>query len=592
MTAQRLGTATSHNPAAVAPTAIGSLQRACACGTRDQSDRPCCRTPPALLQRHASRHPLPVQVPPIVHEVARASGEAIDPEVRTFFEARFSDTNVLRPPSGLAVSRGGAKASVSMPNDPHEREAETVATRVVQRNPSSGHETSRTRPDFSGVRVHTDAKAAESARAVGALAYTIGRHIVFGRGQYAPRMPEGRRLLAHELAHVVQQGPTGQRSDDLDGQVLSRTPTKDGIPQSYIYSTNCGWIDWDHADGGAARKLLADVHSASETLRLQQERQQAPPGAHQVEAGVAGRALSDECPHEYEPGEKTSSTLPSSASFRTEHSPEFDTHLLMGFEVAKWDATRLGPYVAPLAQILEADASLGVELWGFSDCLGEERYNTNLRARRALAVKALLPERVQTRITVVTFAPRERFVASNASREGRHANRSVALKILRPLTPQQRTFRERSGYKAATVSRATMTFRILQPLSADEERRVALSIFQRVSVAFEETQRFTNWIKKSHFSEEDLPSNVIGFHSVVQGLSRPAIEKLCGAWDEAHSKQFIEGYDFSQQNRSFTPRWLPAGGAWPTAFSSLQPEPEGRLWSAQSIENQYLRFGR
>jgi hypothetical protein len=58
--------------------------------------------------------------------------------------------------------------------------------------------------DFSHVRVHTDAKAAESARAVHALAYTVGHDVVFGAGQFAPRTDPGERLLAHELAHVVQ----------------------------------------------------------------------------------------------------------------------------------------------------------------------------------------------------------------------------------------------------------------------------------------------------------------------------------------------------------------------------------------------------
>jgi hypothetical protein len=59
--------------------------------------------------------------------------------------------------------------------------------------------------DFGTVCVHTDAKAAASARAVNAIAYTVGRDIVFGAGQYAPESPTGRRLLAHELTHVVQQ---------------------------------------------------------------------------------------------------------------------------------------------------------------------------------------------------------------------------------------------------------------------------------------------------------------------------------------------------------------------------------------------------
>ena len=59
--------------------------------------------------------------------------------------------------------------------------------------------------DFGQVRVHTDSSAAESARAVDALAYTMGKDIVFARGQYAPHTSAGQDLLAHELAHTIQQ---------------------------------------------------------------------------------------------------------------------------------------------------------------------------------------------------------------------------------------------------------------------------------------------------------------------------------------------------------------------------------------------------
>jgi len=60
--------------------------------------------------------------------------------------------------------------------------------------------------DFSGVRIHSDPRAAESARSVGARAYTLGGDVVFDAGEYAPGKKEGKQLLAHELAHVVQQG--------------------------------------------------------------------------------------------------------------------------------------------------------------------------------------------------------------------------------------------------------------------------------------------------------------------------------------------------------------------------------------------------
>ena len=63
--------------------------------------------------------------------------------------------------------------------------------------------------DFSHVRVHSDARAGDSAKAVSAKAYTVGPNIVFGRDRYSPDTSEGKRLLAHELAHVVQQGRGG-----------------------------------------------------------------------------------------------------------------------------------------------------------------------------------------------------------------------------------------------------------------------------------------------------------------------------------------------------------------------------------------------
>jgi len=63
--------------------------------------------------------------------------------------------------------------------------------------------------DFSRVRVHTDTRAAQSAAAVSALAYTVGNDIVFGRGQYAPDTALGRQLMTHELVHVIQQSQSG-----------------------------------------------------------------------------------------------------------------------------------------------------------------------------------------------------------------------------------------------------------------------------------------------------------------------------------------------------------------------------------------------
>lgn len=94
--------------------------------------------------------PAPQLAPPIVHQVLQVPGEALEPNTRGFFESRF------------------------------------------------GH-------DFSQVRIHADSRAAESADAVAARAYSVGNHVAFGAALYRPDSTAGLRLLAHELTHVVQQ---------------------------------------------------------------------------------------------------------------------------------------------------------------------------------------------------------------------------------------------------------------------------------------------------------------------------------------------------------------------------------------------------
>ena len=64
--------------------------------------------------------------------------------------------------------------------------------------------------DFSRVRIHADQSAEQSARDIGARAYTVGNHIVFGDARFAPAMREGRGVIAHELTHVVQQLESGR----------------------------------------------------------------------------------------------------------------------------------------------------------------------------------------------------------------------------------------------------------------------------------------------------------------------------------------------------------------------------------------------
>jgi hypothetical protein len=110
--------------------------------------------------------------------------------------------------AGQAAAPPIVRAALASPGQPLD-----PATRAFV-EPRFGH-------DFGQVRVHTDATAAQSAQAVNARAYTAGQDLVFARGQYAPGTASGRRLLAHELAHVVQQ------QDSPGANVIQRAEVDD-----------------------------------------------------------------------------------------------------------------------------------------------------------------------------------------------------------------------------------------------------------------------------------------------------------------------------------------------------------------------------
>ncbi|GAC1342995.1 MAG: hypothetical protein NVSMB27_02470 [Ktedonobacteraceae bacterium] len=128
--------------------------------------------------------------------------------------------------------------------------------------------------DFSQVRVHTDTRAAESARAVNALAYTVGRDIVFGMGQYAPTSMIGKKLLAHELTHVVQQGSrpfspgtavglgTPDEGYEREAATKARSILSNGF-QPAVASESHARLNVQRADSNAA---ITQDDSVSQTL--------------------------------------------------------------------------------------------------------------------------------------------------------------------------------------------------------------------------------------------------------------------------------------------------------------------------------------
>lgn len=127
------------------------LHRKCECGNHTMSSKcGACSGEEQTLRRRAAGNSSQTEAPAVVHDVLNSSGQPLDRQTKAFFEPRFAR-------------------------------------------------------EFSRVRVHADAQAAESAKAVSARAYTVGNHIVFSAGRYKPETAQGRALLAHELAHVVQQ---------------------------------------------------------------------------------------------------------------------------------------------------------------------------------------------------------------------------------------------------------------------------------------------------------------------------------------------------------------------------------------------------
>jgi hypothetical protein len=245
------------------------LQRQCACGQHAYGGE-CegCKQKQMTLQRKFDNGSVSDFVPPIVHEVLRSPGQPLDAETRAFFEPPFGhDFSQVRVHTDTQPAhQTGSK--LSRPSEPSEQEAEQVARSiqsVAPAQPKGPHY------DFSEVRIHADDHAAASAQAVHALAYTVGRDVVFGAGQYAPHTTEGRRLLAHELTHVVQQ-TQGAISGAISGSSLvlqrkvvlkgAEMPAKDR--RAFLKAHK-----WTNA--GLAASVMEDMAAAGDTFDFADE---------------------------------------------------------------------------------------------------------------------------------------------------------------------------------------------------------------------------------------------------------------------------------------------------------------------------------
>lgn len=112
--------------------------------------------------------------------------------------------------------------------------------------------------DFGAVRIHSDARASEAARSVNARAFTVGQHLVFGKGEYSPQSTEGKRLLAHELTHAAQQGSAATRA------AVQREAARP-VPRKAIW-VNIGFDSSAQANEETIRKLRASIRAEKAAL--------------------------------------------------------------------------------------------------------------------------------------------------------------------------------------------------------------------------------------------------------------------------------------------------------------------------------------
>ncbi len=230
-------------------------------------------------------------------EKHREDGEksSADKTIALAFDFSFSRIPLFAPERGQQRQTENPQAtpsnwSVNYQPDRYEREADGAAQKVLENLPAAGfshgpeNSTGANRPlprlqqrkleqcfgrDFSNVRIHNDSATGKQVAAGGARALTLGADIAFAPGQYAPGTRSGIKLLAHEVAHVVQQGcaQKNQHHSYQRSPVLSHRPAAIGTPQATLE------VDPAKFTGANASQLSMDLaqfkrHITSELMAV------------------------------------------------------------------------------------------------------------------------------------------------------------------------------------------------------------------------------------------------------------------------------------------------------------------------------------
>ena len=242
------------------------LQRKCACGTPTSSltgSCPECQRKKKIqtkLTIGASNDPLEQEADRVADQVlatpANPATSNVPPRIQRHTGQASGDAVTAAPPSvDQVLASPGKPLDVALQRDMNQR----------------------FKHDFARVRIHSDAAAQQSAREVHAHAYTTGHNIVFGANQFSPTTHAGRRLLAHELTHVVQQSGV---STQLQRQETSGTPAdpctyageavKDrevhlnlNLSAARVYTNGGGHEQFNNLITGPSTQRLAGCHMYS-----------------------------------------------------------------------------------------------------------------------------------------------------------------------------------------------------------------------------------------------------------------------------------------------------------------------------------------